>query len=175
MSTKTRRFSHREEKLVDGMIQSIRRNISLAESYDDEARDIGWSAFLSVYGKYPAWFLWTGAGGWARAYLEIQKELLAFKAWINSSYYTVSLDQPLGGESETPRIDLLPTCHGDFAMHVCLQDYLARLPEDEQWLARTLTDGYSVEEIPVIFRCDPGELDELYRRLRESMTRYLAI
>lgn len=175
MSTKTRRFSHREEKLVDGMIQSISRNISLAESYDDEARDIGWSAFLSVYGKYPAWFLWTGAGGWARAYLEIQKELLAFKTWINSSYYTVSLDQPLSGESETPRIDLLPTCHGDFAMHVCLQDYLAQLPEDEQWLVRTLTDGYSVEEIPVIFRCDPGELDELYRRLRESMMRYLAI
>ena len=24
-------------------------------------------------------------------------------------------------------------------------------------------------------RCDPGELDELYRRLRESMMRYLAI
>lgn len=65
--------------MVDGMIQSISRNISLAESYDDEARDIGWSAFLSVYGKYPAWFLWTGAGGWARAYLEIQKELLAFQ------------------------------------------------------------------------------------------------
>ena len=80
MSTKMRRFSRREEELVDGMIQSISRNISLAESYGDEARDIGWSVFLSVYGKYPAWFLWTGAGGWARAYLEIQEELLAFKA-----------------------------------------------------------------------------------------------
>lgn len=97
MSTKMRRFSRREEELVDGMIQSISRNISLAESYGDEARDIGWSVFLSVYGKYPAWFLWTGAGGWARAYLEIQEELLTFKAGINSSYYTVSLDQPLGG------------------------------------------------------------------------------
>lgn len=61
MSTKMRRFSRREEELVDGMIQSISRNISLAESYGDEARDIGWSVFLSVYGKYPAWFLWTGA------------------------------------------------------------------------------------------------------------------
>ena len=75
MSTKMRRFSRREEELVVGMIQSISRNISLAESYGDEARDIGWSVFLSVYGKYPAWFLWTGAGGWARAYLEIQEEL----------------------------------------------------------------------------------------------------
>ena len=83
MSTKMRRFSRREEELVDGMIQSISRNISLAESYGDEARDIGWSVFLSVYGKYPAWFLWTGAGGWARAYLGIQEELLAFKAGIN--------------------------------------------------------------------------------------------
>lgn len=68
-----RRFSCREISLIDQMIQTIGRDLFLPERLGDDARSIGWCTFLHTYQKYPAQFLWAGVGGWARAYLDIDR------------------------------------------------------------------------------------------------------
>ena len=45
--------------------------------------------------------IWTGVGGWARAYLEIQTELHAFQVQETARYYTPSVDQSFAAESKT--------------------------------------------------------------------------
>lgn len=99
---------------------------------------------MDVYQKYPAQFLWTGIGGWARAYLEIQTALRAFQVRETARYYTPSVDQPLAAESEAPLLDLFRAKHADFRLYICLRDYVQRLPEDEKWLAGTLSSGYTL-------------------------------
>ena len=125
--------------------------------------------------KISAQFLWTGVGGWARAYLEIQTELYAFKVLETARYYTPSVDQPLAAESKTPLLHIFRARHADFRSYVCLRDYLQRLPEDEKWLAGTLSIGYTLEEIPVLFRCEKEELVQIHDRLQRSMMEYLKI
>lgn len=130
---------------------------------------------MDVYQKYPAQFLWTGVGGWARAYLEIQTALRAFPVRETARYYTPSVDQPLAAESEAPLLDLFRAKHADFRLYICLRDYVQRLPEDEKWLAGTLSSGYTLEEIPVLFCCEKEELTQIHDRLQESMMGYLEI
>ena len=130
---------------------------------------------MDVYQKYPAQFLWTGVGGWARAYLEIQTALRAFQVREIARYYTPSVDQPLAAESEAPLLDLFRAKHADFRSYICLRDYVQRLPEDEKWLAGTLSSGYTLEEIPVLFCCEKEELTQIHDRLQESMMGYLEI
>ena len=151
-----RRFSCREISLIDQMIQTIGRDLFLPERLGDDARSIGWCTFLHTYQKYPAQFLWAGVGGWARAYLEIQTELRAFQLQETSRYYTPSVDQPLSPESKVPLLSVFRAKHADFRSYVCLRDYMQRLPEDEKWLAGTLSSGYTLEEIPVLFCCEKG-------------------
>lgn len=170
-----RRFSRREEELVDQMIQGICQEISLPDAYDDEARSIGWCAFLSVYHRNPSCFLWSGAAGWTQVYREIHQELSAFQTQTSAQYHTPSLDRPVGPENDTPRIQLLQCPHGDFGPYICLKDYLRHLPERERWLARTLNSGYSLKEIEVLFRCGREELMQTHRCLQESMRRYQEI
>ena len=57
-----------------------------------------------------------------------------------------SLDRPVNGEVETPRIELLPAPHGDFQNSVCLHDYLRRLERDACRMAYCLINGDTVEE-----------------------------
>lgn len=130
---------------------------------------------MDVYQKYPAQFLWTGVGGWARAYLEIQTALRAFQVRETARYYTPSVDQPLAAESEAPLLDLFRAKHADFRLYICLRDYVQRLPEDEKWLAGTLSSGYTLEEIPVFFRCKKEKLTQIHDRLQRSMMKYLEI
>ena len=52
---------------------------------------------------------------------------------------------------------------------------MQRLPEDETWLAGTLSSGYTLEEIPVLFCCTKEELTQIHNRLQESMMGYLEI
>ena len=170
-----RRFSRREENLIDQMILDIGRDLSLPKRLEEDARSIGWCTFLDVYQKYPAQFLWTGVGGWARVYLEIQTELYAFRARENARYYTPSVDQPLAAESKTPLLHIFRAKHADFRSYVCLRDYVQRLPEDEKWLASTLSIGYTLAEIPVLFRCEKEELAQIHDRLQRSMMEYLKI
>ena len=182
-----RRFSCREISLIDQMIQTIGRDLSLPERLGDDARSIGWCTFLHTYQKYPAQFLWAGVGGWARAYLEIQTELRAFQVQETSRYYTPSVDQPLTTESKAPLLSVFRAKHADFRSYVCLRDYMQRLPEDEKWLAGTLSSGvatfenvligtgYTLEEIPVLFCCTKEELTQIHNRLQRSMMEYLKI
>ena len=128
---------------------------------------------MDVYQKYPAQFLWTGVGGWARAYLEIQTALRAFQVRETARYYTPSVDQPLAAESEAPLLDLFRAKHADFRLYICLRDYVQRLPEDEKWLAGTLSSGYTLEEIPVFFRCKKEKLTQIHDWLQRSMMKYL--
>lgn len=173
---KPRRFSRRDDALVDHMIQTIGRDLSLPAAYDDEARSIGWCAFLSVYQKYPLLFRWTGNNGWARVYEELYAELSAFKTQeASSKYYSLSLDRPITQDDSTPLQALLRTRYADFSPHICLWDYLQHLPPDESWLAKTLSSGYTSDEIPILFHCAPEELAQIHRRLQESMTHYLEI
>ena len=130
---------------------------------------------MDVYQKYPAQFLWTGVGGWARAYLEIQTALRVFQVRETARYYTPSVDQPLAAESEAPLLDLFRAKHADFRSYICLRDYVQRLPEDEKWLAGTLSSGYPLEEIPVFFRCKKEKLTQIHDRLQRSMMKYLEI
>ena len=130
---------------------------------------------MDVYQKYPAQFLWTGVGGWARAYLEFQTALRAFQVRETARYYTPSVDQPLAAESEAPLLDLFRAKHADFRLYICLRDYVQRLPEDEKWLADTLSSGYTLEEIPVFFRCKKEKLTQIHDRLQRSMMKYLEI
>lgn len=170
-----RRFSCREISLIDQMIQTIGRDLFLSEGLEEDARYIGWCTFLDVYQKYPAQFLWTGVGGWARAYLDIQTELRAFQVQETSRYYTPSVDQPLSPESKAPLLSVFRAKHADFRSYVCLRDYMQRLPEDEKWLAGTLSSGYTLEEIPVLFCCTKEELTQIHNRLQRSMMEYLKI
>ena len=170
-----RSFSRREEAIIDNMIQGVICDLSLGKRHEDELRSIGWHAFLSVYDAGPERFRWAGEDGWTQAYLQIRSELAAYKAEQNRKYHTVSLDQPISSDSETPLRNLLPTCHGDFAQHICLRDYVSRLPENERWLARTLERGYTLEEIPSAFRRSPKKLERTYHRLRASMEHYLEL
>ena len=170
-----RRFSCREISLIDQMIQTIGRDLFLPERLGDDARSIGWCTFLHTYQKYPAQFLWAGVGGWARAYLDIQTELRAFQVQETARYYTPSLDQPLTTESKAPLLSVFRAKHADFRSYVCLRDYMQRLPEDEKWLAGTLSSGYTLEEIPVLFCCEKEELTQIHDRLQESMMEYLKI
>lgn len=170
-----RRFSRREEDLIDQTIQATGRNLFLSKGLEEDTRSIGWCTFPDVYQKYPAQFLWTGIGGWARAYLEIQTELRAFQVQETARYYTPSVDQPLAAESETPLLHIFRAGHADFRSYVCLRDYVQRLPEDEKWLAGTLSSGYTLEEIPVLFRCEKEELAQIHDLLQRSMMEYLKI
>ena len=52
---------------------------------------------------------------------------------------------------------------------------MQRLPEDEKWLAGTLSSGYTLEEIQVLFCCEKEELAQIHNRLQESMMGYLEI
>ncbi len=52
---------------------------------------------------------------------------------------------------------------------------MQRLPEDEKWLAGTLSSGYTLEEIPVLFCCTKEELTQIHNRLQRSMMEYLKI
>ena len=137
-------FSCREISLIDQMIQTIVRDLFLPERLEDDARSIGWCTFLHTYQKYPAQFLWAGVGGWARAYLDIQTELRAFQVQETARYYTPSLDQPLTTESKAPLLSVFRAKHADFRSYICLRDYVQRLPEDEKWLAGTLSSGYTL-------------------------------
>ena len=157
------------------MIQTIGRDLFLPERLEDDARSIGWCTFLHTYQKYPAQFLWAGVGGWARAYLEIQTELRTFQAQETARYYTPSVDQPLTTESKAPLLSVFRAKHADFRSYVCLRDYMQRLPEDEKWLAGTLSSGYTLEEIPVLFCCTKEELTQIHNRLQRSMMEYLKI
>ena len=142
-----RRFSCREISLIDQMIQTIGQ-IFLPERLGDDARSIGWCTFLHTYQKYPAQFLWAGVGGWARAYLEIQTALRAFQVRETARYYTPSVDQPLAAESEGPAAGAyFVRSMRIFARMSACGDYVQRLPEDEKWLAGTLSSGYTLEEI----------------------------
>ena len=170
-----RRFSCREISLIDQMIQTIGRDLFLPERLGDDARSIGWCTFLHTYQKYPAQFLWAGVGGWARAYLDIQTELRAFQVQETSRYYTPSVDQPLTTESKAPLLSVFRAKHADFRSYICLRDYMQRLPEDEKWLAGTLSSGYTLEEIPVLFCCTKEELTQIHNRLQRSMMEYLKI
>lgn len=170
-----RRFSRREEDLIDQMIQTIGRNLFLPKVLEKDARSIGWCVFLDIYQKYPAQFLWTGVGGWTRAYLEIQAELRAFQVQETARYYTPSVDQPLAAGSKVPLLSVFRTRHADFRSYVCLLDYVQRLSEDEKWLAGTLSIGYTLEEIPVLFHCEKEELVQIHDRLQRSMMEYLKI
>lgn len=114
MIEETQRFSHREENLIDQMIQAISRNLLLPKWLEEDARSIGWCTFLDVYQKYPAQFLWTGVGGWARAYLEIQTELHAFQVQETARYYTPLVDQPFAAESKTSLLHIFHARHADF-------------------------------------------------------------
>lgn len=171
-----RRFSRREEAVVERMIRDAIRELALERGSAEELHAIGWQAFLSVYHYDPVGFRWDGAGGWARAYQAVYDALSAYKKQRNDDCYRlISLDKPISGENETPLISRLPTHHGDFSQYVCLCDYLSRLPWDEQQLAWTLINGYDLEEIPAAFYCDPKEVEGTYHRLRESMEQYLRI
>lgn len=92
-----------------------------------------------------------------------------------SRYYTPSVDQPLTTESKAPLLSVFRAKHADFRSYVCLRDYMQRLPEDEKWLAGTLSSGYTLEEIPVLFCCTKEELTQIHNRLQESMMGYLEI
>ena len=112
MIEETQRFSHREENLIDQMIQAISWNLLLPKWLEEDARSIGWCTFLDVYQKYPAQFLWTGVGGWARAYLEIQTELHAFQVQETARYYGTGR-YPHRGHGVTPLPDGKdPRCSG---------------------------------------------------------------
>ena len=168
-----RRFSCREISLIDQMIQTIGRAARNAQGL--VILYAGWCTFLHTYQKYPAQFLWAGVGGWARAYLEIQTELRAFQVQETSRYYTPSVDQPLTTESKAPLLSVFRAKHADFRSYVCLRDYMQRLPEDEKRLAGTLSSGYTLEEIQVLFCCEKEELAQIHNRLQESMMGYLEI
>ena len=170
-----RRFSRREEKLVDQMIQAIGAELLLPKRLEEDAHSIGWCTFLDIYQKYPTQFLWSGVRGWTRAYLEIQAKLRAFQAQERSRYYTSSADQPLAAGSTEPLLSVFRAKHSDFRSYICLRDYVRRLPEDEKWLAGTLNSGYTLEEIPVLFCCEKEELTQIHDRLQRSMMEYLEI
>lgn len=78
-------------------------------------------------------------------------------------------------ESKAPLLSVFRAKHADFRSYVCLRDYMQRLPEDEKWLAGTLSSGYTLEEIPVLFCCTKEELTQIHNRLQRSMMEYLKI
>lgn len=76
---RSRKFSCREKTLIDQMIRTVCRELSLSADCAAEAQSIGWCAFLTVYQENPAAFRWSEADGWTRAYMQIAAELSAFR------------------------------------------------------------------------------------------------
>ena len=170
-----RKFSHREEKLVDQMILDISQDISLPKSYADEARSIGWCTFLSIYQKHPASFQWDGHVGWTQVYQAIYANLSTLKTQEQSKYYALSLDQPACPESDTTLLAFLQAPQDDPHAAACFHDYMHRLPADERQLAELLTEGYPLETLPARLQCSKETLVQSYVRLQDSVKQYLKL
>lgn len=175
MRGRGRALSPREQGLVDGFIGDICGLLRIPAGKGD-LYQCAWAAFLSVYRDDPAAFSGAGRYGWKRAYLMIREALVRERR--ESGFWRcgrISLDQPVNGESETRRIELLPARCGDFQNSVCFHDYLRRLDRDACRMAYRLIDGDSVEEVRAYYDWSCDYADSTYRRLQAEMERYLRI
>lgn len=175
MRRRERDLSCRERGLIDSFIREICRDLRLS----DESRDLyqcAWVAFLSVHRDSPASFCRGSVYGWDRAYLIIwdtlERERSDSQFW---RYKTSSLDQPVSGEIQTARSELVRAPHGDFQNSVCLHDYLRHMERDVRHMAYGLIAGDTKEEVGVACRWNEGYTTWTYCKLRSQMEEYWKI
>ena len=168
-------FSPREIRLIDGFIASICRALHLPDE-DNELRQCGWSAFLSVYRDCPAAFSRATLPGWQRAFSIIWQALE--QVWKSMGLWRFgqsSLDQSINWEDPMPRLELLQSPHGNFQDSVCFHDYVRSMTHDMRCMAYGLMDGSSIAEIETYYQWDHAHTYSIYNDLRTQMQKYLEI
>lgn len=87
---------------------------------DPELRQVAWAALLDVYRDDPAEFTGGRMRGWRRAYRLAWDALEAERKDRWRSLYQLSLDKPLGNDTENTLLQLLHSPSGGFENSVCL-------------------------------------------------------
>lgn len=140
---------------------------------DEDYRSAATCAFFALYRRH---FSVSGPWFWEDAYMAMYGAIKILKSQNEFYLYNaLSLDAPIERDTETTRLSLIPSRHGDPLPGIMLWDYLRRLPEDEHVLAyRLAVHRDSLEEARSQLGWDPGRLREAVLSLRDSMTYYLA-
>lgn len=172
------RLSERDRRYVEQIIAEICRRLKLYR-FPSDYREIGWVGFLEIFRAHREKFLGTGREGWAQAARVIYERLYAEKqAEDILKYQTISLDEPISPENDTPRGEYLLPKHGDFQSSVCFWDYLAdldRASHDAGLLARALANGDTLREVQRDNGWKACRTNTAFRETRRAMEEYLRI
>ena len=169
---KRKKLSQRETQWVDGCITDSCEQNGVNPG-DGSYRSTGWAAFLEHYQSCDR--LWE-ADFWPRAITCIHQAIGQEKLVRTSLLYRVlSLDRALLPEGNETFLDRLPTNCGDFTNGVAFFDFLAQLPEELRRLARSLLDGYTLEESRSLLSWSGRELLDAVDGLRQALLEYEAL
>ena len=116
---KKRQLSRRERDMMEEAITRVCKAMGIPEK-DPELRQVAWAALLDVYRDDPAGFTGGRMRGWRRAYRLAWDALEAEKKDRLRSLYQLSLDKPLGNDTENTLLQLLHSPSGGFENSVCL-------------------------------------------------------
>ena len=172
-----RRFSPREHKIVNGVIQDICHFHGFSPQ-DLDATHIGWVAFIAYYQDYctSSRPIYQNEHFWEGAFSFIQDALIQEKRTRDFLRYRLdSLERPISSEDPTPYRERLPARHSDFQDSVCFYDYLRSQETDIQLMAFDLIHGDSLDEIRRYHHWSSGRTCQVYHDLTLAMEVYQAI
>lgn len=107
-----RNVSPQEQERIERFIREILLEMGFRAG-DEDLFQSGWTEFLVVYRRDPDAF--SGGTGWERARRRIEEMLtVERRERYRRRYAQDSLDQPVSREVPVPRMELLPSAHGDF-------------------------------------------------------------
>lgn len=170
---KMRNVSPQEQERIERFIREILLEMGFRAG-DEDLFQSGWTEFLEVYRRDPDAF--SGGPGWERARRRIEEMLTAEKRdRYRRRYAQDSLDQPVSREVPVPRMELLPSAHGDFQNIVCLWDYLWHHGADACRMAREFMGRETLAEIQWDYQWDRERALRTFAELHGCMQEYQRI
>ena len=148
---KKRQLSRRERDMMEEAITRVCKAMGIPEK-DPELRQVAWAALLDVYRDDPAGFTGGRIRGWRRAYRLAWDALEAERKDRWRSLYQLSLDKPLGNDTENTLLQLLHSPSGGFENSVCLYEYLQRQHPDVRRVAMGMMEGETLEQLRGCYR-----------------------
>ena len=171
---KKRQLSRRERDMMEEAITRVCKAMGIPEK-DPELRQVAWAALLDVYRDDPAGFTGGRMRGWRRAYRLAWDALEAEKKDRWRSLYQLSLDKPLGNDTENILLQLLHSPSGGFENSVCLYEYLQRQHPDVRRVAMGMMEGETLEQLRGCYRWSWDHTYWAFNQLRAAMEEYLRI
>ena len=89
--------------------------------------------------------------------------------------YQLSLDKPLGNDTENTLLQLLHSPSGGFENSVCLYEYLQRQHPDVRRVAMGMMEGETLEQLRGCYRWSWAHTYWAFNQLRAAMEEYLRI